>query len=396
MKCLAMAFGLASLLAVGAPARADEAKLLAALELFDAAALWRDAGGPVGGAIYPTGGIIRWDQPLRAHLGSSTMSSVRELAGERLREAAQIAGLALEFVDSAERANLKLVFLQEYQATPGIQWAGCLTSHRSQYGRLTDVTVYVRLRNETCMAHELMHAFGFRGHPHQLDTVLSYTRRNGTTRAYTDLDRLVLRALYHGKISPGAYSLPALVAARQFLAEELSLVSAGGNAKGFANTFMDDAVVRLRAEAQKGNAYIQMQLGNAYAFAHYVEKDMDEAVKFWEMAAAQKNAEAIYRLANAALSGQGLAQDPVAARLRLQDAIGLGHGQAAFAFATALRDGVGGQADPVEAFAFFDLASRRSVSNAATARDSLAGTLSEDQKVRARTRAEELPTSPPR
>ncbi|MBI3507921.1 MAG: hypothetical protein HY059_24055 [Proteobacteria bacterium] len=96
------------------------------------------------------------------------------------------------------------------------------------------------------------------------------------------------------------------------------------------------------------------------------------------------------------MAGEGTVSDPASGRARLLAASDLGHAQAARAYAKALRDGVGGQADAIEAFAFFDLASRRKVSAAAGERDTVAVGLSAEQRGLADARARELPTVPQR
>ena len=203
--------------------------------------------------------------------------------------------------------------------------------------------------------------------------------------------------MYRGQVAPGAYHLPALVAVRKFLAEDLGLAPPGGDVTPFGRAYLDKAVERLRAEADtKKNPYIQMQLGNAYAFGAHVTIDPAEAVRFWTLAADQRNAEAMYRLGTAEIAGRGTGVNPASGRTRLQAASALGHAQATLSYANAARDGVGGPADAVEAFAYFDLAARRKVSTAGAARDSIAGALSAEQRATADTRARELPTDPPR
>ncbi len=392
VRAFCLVLGLA--LGTAAPARADMAKFETALALFNEANLWRDGGLPGGGATFPLGGVYRFNTGLRVFVGGSTTSSVREHVEKTMRAGAEISGLALEFVDSAEKANVKFNFFQEYMAPPGLPSAGCVTQPRRTGAVYVEMTVHIRITQRTCVVHEIMHAFGFMGHPHDFDTVLSYTRRGASQReTFTELDQLLLRTLYRANIAPGTFHLPALVRVRQFLAEELKIIQPSGDASGLARAFMDKQVERLRGVA---DPYIQMQLGNAYAFGHYVAVDQAEAVRFWQLAADKNNSESAYRLGLALRAGQGIAADASAARTRLRTASELGHSQAPRALGDMLRDGEGGAADPVEAFAYFDLAERRGVTAATGPRAVLADGFDAATKARAAARAAELPTTPPR
>ncbi len=385
-----LAWGLA--FGAAAPAQADMKKFETALALFNEAALWRDSGLPSGGGVFANGNVLRYNTGLRVHIGSATTSSARATAERETRLIAEIAGLGLEFVDSADKANLKFVFLQDYMAPPGLPAAGCVTQWRSTREVPRDVTIYVRLTQSNCAAHELMHALGFPGHPHDYDSTLSYTRRGGE-RSFTELDKLILRTLYRANIAPGTYHLPALVAARAYLANELGLVAAGASPDQLARPFMDAQVARLRGLSEP---FIQMQLGNAYAFGHYVAVDAAEAARFWQLAAEKNNAEALYRIGLALRAGRGVAGDAAAARARLRQASALGHSQAPRTLGEMLRGTEGGAADPVEAFAYLDLAHRRGVAEAPALRDQLAKEFDAATKARAAARAAELPTVPPR
>lgn len=375
-------------------ARADIAKFEAALTLFEAAAFWRNPG-TYSGEVYATGGIRRFNSGIRVFLGRSGNSSLTAHTEAKMREAAASAGLAIEFVDAVEKANVKFNFFQEYQAPPGIPGAGCVTFTNAW--TTTEATVHVRLTQRSCVTHEIMHVFGFPGHPHELESVLSYTHGGASYREnYSVLDHMILRAMYHANLTPGTYHLPALERVRQYLAEEYGLVGKGADTKHLGRRVMDASLAKLLKVSDSGNPYIQMQLGNAYAFGHYVEKNQASAIRYWTLAASQKNAEAIYRLALATRAGDGVPMDGPAARARLREASDLGHAAAALAYARTLLAGTDGPADNVEAFAFFDLAVRRNQGDARVLRDALLAGFDDETKARAQKRAADLPTAPAR
>jgi hypothetical protein len=383
-------------LLLGGPVGASEAKLETALAMFHEAALWRDNTAPDDNAPRPIGGIVRLEAPLRLHLGSTTSNSIAVFAEAKTREAAAIAGLQVVRVENAVEANFRFDFFAENAVPPGVPpQQGCGTGTRVQGTALVS-TLHIRIVQPNCVAHEILHGLGLLGHPHEFDTLLSYKRAPAARENYTELDRLALRTLYGAGMAPGTFHLPALLAARQFMAEELGLVAKGGNTSQLARPVLDAAVARLRAAAAGGARQVYLQLGFAYEAGHYVAVDPVEAVRFWELAAGQRDAEGLFRLGLALQQGKGTTQDEAAARRRLREASALGHGPAAFVVAQAYRDGRGGWPNAVEAYAFFDLAARRNVAPAAAARDALFASFDPATRTRAQTQARQFPTAPPR
>ncbi len=353
-----------------------------ALSFFNEAALWN---APGAAPATPRSGIMKMaPSPIRAFFQQSSTSSVRTDAIEALGEVAKIAGYALEIVDSADKATMILEFLQDYQRPAGRDSAGCMT----RYG--PPILVSVRVNQSNCIRHEYMHAFGFPSHPHEFNTVLSYTRQGSTRLKLTDIDELALRTMYGAKLTAGMYHLPALVAARQYMAEELGLVEKGADAGHLARGVLDKALARMRETSVKDYPWVASQLGNAYAFGHYVAVDLTEAHRWWEKAAEMKYSEAIYQIGRAALAGRGIPADPAAARGRFAEASALKNGGAAFELGKMLRDGLGGPTDPVEAYAQFDRAAKRNVRDAAGARAAVEATLNDEQRARAKARIAEL------
>lgn len=378
----------------GAPVAASEAKLETALAMFYEAALWRDNTAPGDNTPRPISGIVRLEPPLRLHLGRTTSNSIAAFAEAKTREAAAIVGLPVTVVENSVDANFRFDFFAENAVPPGVPpQQGCGTGARVQGTALVS-TLHIRAIQPNCVAHEILHGLGLLGHPHDFDTLLSYKRAPTARENYTELDRLALRTLYQSGMAPGTFHLPALLVARQFMAEELGLVAKGGDTTRFARPVLDAAVVRLRAAAAEGARTVFLQLGFAYEVGHYVAVDPVEAVRFWELAAGQRDAEGLFRLGLALQQGKGTTQDEAAARRRLREASALGHGPAAFVVAQAYRDGRGGWPNAVEAYAFFDLAARRNVAPAASARDALFASFDAATRTRAQAQARQFPTVP--
>ena len=376
------------------PLAASEAKLEAALGMFNEAALWRDNMAHSDNRPQPIAGIVRFNEPIRIFLGRTPSNSLPADAERLTREAAALAGLAVSVVESVGSANFRFDFFADNATPPGVPPTGCGTATDVRATGLVSVTLYIRASRPDCLAHEILHGFGLFGHPHEFDTLLSYKRPPGQRERLTDLDRLALRTLYRSGLSIGTFHLPALLVARQFMAEELGLVAKGADTSALARPVLDRAVERLRAAADPGSRAVQHQLGIAYAFGHYVARDHAQAVHFWTLAANQRHPEALFQLGLALQAGRGVAVDAPASRRRLREASSLGHGPAAFAVAQAYRDGIGGWPNALEAYAFFDLAARRNVAQAAAARDALFRAFDEPTRARAIAHARQFPTNP--
>ncbi|MBL8509917.1 MAG: SEL1-like repeat protein, partial [Chitinimonas sp.] len=110
----------------------------------------------------------------------------------------------------------------------------------------------------------------------------------------------------------------------------------------FKDKRYDQALPILRKEAEAGLATAQLTLGGLYLHGVGVSKDQTEAVRWYQMAAAQNVAEAQNQLALAYESGAGIAQDRVKAIELLQRAAQLGdpHAQHNLAYRYDFGDGI--------------------------------------------------------
>jgi len=393
---------LAALVLGASPVRADEAKLAAALDAFEQLALWRDAAGTAAGGAVPTGNIVRWNRALFVRVVGRSSSSERASTLKFLREAAEIAGLAVT-VEEGEGSgeNFKIEFFPEYSAPPMLQSAGCLARYWQNGGALTRVELYIRSGSrgfDRCVSHEMLHGFGFPSHPHELRSVMSYTQQGLT--GYTPIDIEALRTLYHQSVTPGMYHLPAMLAARKVIAERLQMVPADGDVGALARPTMDKAVARLREFAQSTAVVAPVaaaQLGNAYWFGHYVGVDRAEAYRFWQLAADKENAEGRYRLGWMYLQSQSVERDDAKALKWLSLAVTQNHAGAMLQLSGLRAEGRGGMAaDPIEAYALASIAAARNIQGAVAARNKVGAGLTTEQLAEAKTRAEKLVPQPAR
>ncbi len=392
---------LAILVFGAASARADEAKLSAALDAFEQLTLWRDSSGMASGTLEPTGGILRWNNALRVRVVGRSSSNERASTLKFLRQAAEIAGLTITVEEGDGRGeNFRIEFFPEYSAPPMIQNAGCLTRYWHSNGMIVRVELYIRSGSrgfDRCVSHEMLHGFGFPAHPHELRSVMSYTQQGFND--FTEIDKMALSTLYHPSIRPGMPHLQAMVAARQILAERMEVVPAGGNTTRLSWPVMDRAVARLR-ELAEGNsraaATAAIQLSTAFSLGHYVAVNRSEANRYVRQAADRGTPEAQFMVGSMMSERGNPLRDDKAAVIYLEKAAVQNHAGAMFVLGGLLASGRGREADPVAAYAWFMLAAERNVREAAMARDNFSANLSAAQIAEAKARAEKLVPQPAR
>lgn len=207
-----------ALLARSVPA-AEVAPVPAALQGFAEMALWHDNQNPVP--------IRKWVMPMRVKIIGNASSGLKDFARERVETMAALAGLNAIFLKPEEEGeNFVYEFAEGIRLRAGDRDAGCLSrSWWNGKGEVTRVVVTVKLDYgiqflKSCISHELMHAFGFPGHPHSLETILSYTNRY---YEMTPLDRQSLKILYNAAIKPGMHHGEALQMARRVVLQQLNI-----------------------------------------------------------------------------------------------------------------------------------------------------------------------------
>lgn len=83
-----------------------------------------------------------------------------------------------------------------------------------------------------------------------------------------------------------------------------------------------------KGQADRGDAKAELRVGYMYNTGKGIERDAQEAVRWYTRAAMQGNAEAEYGLGNIYLFGQGVAKDYITSYLWFYLAAGQGHASA--------------------------------------------------------------------
>lgn len=386
----AVAIAAAAVLAVPAAAVAnDEKRVEHYLQAFYESALWHDGKSAVW--------VRKWAQPLRVRMVGPMSETYRDLVLGRLKAMTAIAGLDFSVQQTGDRTtNFLIEFIDTSSLVANGRAAGCVTHTYSGPGNLyayAHVMINLRMGNELahCITHELMHALGFPGHPHGIDSVLSYVHHRDDL---TETDRMSLRVLYDPRIEAGAFQLPAIAAAREAIVDQLVAAGAPEGTREYGRRFVQNLVPLTISLAEKGNVGLQYQLGIAYTFGQIVDRDPALGLT-WLRRAASATAPDAKTMAvqgqamvgHAYMIGRGIAKDPAAAIPWYRQAADHGHLVAQQVLGVAYRDGVGVEPDPVEAYKWLALAAEQKDAEAQTHLSKLTPVLSPSQIEEGRRRA---------
>ncbi len=334
---------------------------------FDIAALYADKDqGRIGygsGATL-TGVVTKWTGPVRYRIEGMDYDKAR--IAESIAALNRLAGIAGVTVEPAGTGNpnFSIIFVNtEDLRTSNGGRAGCITSWNEDkwYGRLhwAKLTINLGHRGDIgrCIVHEMLHAFGLRGHPHRLHSILSYS----TDRFVFDLteaDTVMLQTLYDKRIPAGLARLPAVALADGIIEEKRRALNPAAPPKSAAEPVLDDILADLRKAADDGNVRAMLHLAEAYRFGIRLPKDMAQMAALLDRADALTDMDRVFDLAYALQFGRHVPKDlPRAAAIYRR---GAEAGFTAFQnnLGTMLRDGTGIPPDQTEALMWFTIAAR--------------------------------------
>jgi len=359
-RFLAGAITLAALL-IALPARADEKDVEAYLQAFYESALWQDGRWPLP--------VEKWTQPIRIRMTGPMSGTYSDIALRQLREMAALAGVSVTILEpAAADANFLIEFVDASQLFANGRAAACVSSLTPGAGGAIDrvrlqINLYYSADLRQCIAHELMHAMGFPGHPHAIDSVLSYTHNR---EGLTGLDRMSLRILYDARIKPGILQLPAMAAARDVLVDKMVADGAAPETRDMGRRFIKNLAPLTIKLAEDGNVGLQMELGYAYSFGQVVDRNEKAGFLWFKRAAVATQPEwqrwrltAVMMVGYDLWTGHGVEADPAEGVLWYRRAADLGQIAAMNNLGVAFNDGKGVAKDPVEAYKWFSLAADR-------------------------------------
>ncbi len=161
-------------------------------------------GGPLDAAVYRDTEVTRWEEPLRLYILEAETPERRAEVERILARFQQITGLSAGIVGDHASANITLAFKPNKDFLANSEYVPCFVRTRRRSGALANATIQVSVADpdmvKKCIAHELMHSFGFGNHSGVVSSILSPLHDLETL---SEWDELALRILYHPSVEIG-------------------------------------------------------------------------------------------------------------------------------------------------------------------------------------------------
>lgn len=397
---VAFVFGLSGLLISAADAQTTGKNPSHAdiLRGFDIAALYADTTQGTtgfGSGATLTGMVVRWDNPIVYSLDGLQYdkTSMAETV-KTLKKFADLAGIVVkEGAVGGKDVNFRIIFrnTDNLRASNGGK-VGCLTSWNSDNwtGRLNWAELQINLAYQSgisqCIQHELLHAFGLRGHPHKLHSILSYY----TTRFVfepTEADIVLLQTLYDRRIKTGMPRLEAVTLASGIIEEKRRALNPAAPPATPPDAVLADIRASIVTLAESGNVRAMLHLAEAFRSGKGADLDPERSRIWLERATASIDPVQRFDAAYALQFGRIVQRDQERAARLYAGIADTGQASAQNNLGHMLRHGHGLTTDKVEALKWFILSAKTGNKLAEKNRDSLSAELAEDERSEAQQRA---------
>jgi len=175
----------------------------------------------------PHEGILsKWRSPVEVSIVEGATDGNTALVRKELDRFAALSGLEIRLLAPENRAAPLTLFFSDQKdfVINDNQMASCYAHvEGDDDGVIERAEVYIALVEEgvwreDCLVHELLHAFGWRGHTHSIRSAISYMHGENDL---THWDEHLMRALYDPRLEPGKSKTDAMPMARAILHEIL-------------------------------------------------------------------------------------------------------------------------------------------------------------------------------
>ena len=183
--------------------------------------------------------LERWARPVRAVLQGEGAGERAPAVRALFAEYEALTGLEFTLVEADAQAGLEIFFSDRAWYSDAVamrfdqpERVQCFSNTMTTQGRIVRAFAAIPgdLRSadvEACLAHELMHTLGFKGHPER--SLRSALRSGRAARALTINDRILIRTLYDARLAPGMSREEAVHAAREVIAGLLGRLKDAGD-----------------------------------------------------------------------------------------------------------------------------------------------------------------------
>lgn len=225
MKCIIYLFWLNLLLTITGCQSAQQAENRMLLAFGEAMFPAEITGGhTVESVPGNTPHLTRWPSAARASMMEGRTPELTAATQATVAEFSALSGVSITWLEAGDRsAELQFYFSKKSEFVINKnELAVCYSSIGSNRDwEITTAKVFIGADPETgayqdCFVHELLHAFGWRGHTHRIRSANSYVHdETGLTR----WDRILMRTQYDERLATGNSKTDTLPVARVIIRE---------------------------------------------------------------------------------------------------------------------------------------------------------------------------------
>lgn len=190
------------------------------VRLFDELAF----GGPYDNDLTHGKMLVKWDGPIRVNLAGEGAAKFSAEVTRQLNKISKLTGLSIRLEDAPTgETNYLMQFSEEVGFSIRKDFVPCSAGVVQKGGVIKKVRIKISTANESmisgCIAHEIMHSFGFRYHSGLVRSILSPAHGEDD---FTRWDELMLTTLYSDRLSPGLSRAESLASVRGLIETALA------------------------------------------------------------------------------------------------------------------------------------------------------------------------------